>query len=78
MSAYEQLLNYYLRNFVSEKFREAKNVTSIFPYTPDESLRNAASSPYQYQDFDEENPQVDTDSADFFSHLNNKNFGESI
>ena len=76
MSAYEQLLNYYLRNFVSEKFREAKNVTSLFPHTP--TLRNAASSPYQYQDFDKENPQDGTDSADFFSHLNNKNFGESI
>jgi hypothetical protein len=78
MSAYEQLLNYHLKNFVSEKFREAKHVTSLLPYTPDEALRNAPSSPYLYHDFDETKTQDGSVSADFFSHLNSKTFGESI
>ena len=78
MSAYEQLLNYHHRNFVSEKFREAKHVTSLFPYTPDEALRNAPSSSYQYHDSNENHTQVGLDSANFFSHLNSKTFGENI
>ncbi len=78
MSAYEQLLNYHHRNFVSEKFREAKHVTSLFPYTPDEALRNAPSSSYQYHDFNEDQTQEASDSANFFSHLNSKTFGENI
>ena len=78
MSAYEQLLNYFLRNFVSEKYKEAKYVTSLFPHTPDEALRNSIASPYQYRDFEEEKNQDSSDSSNFFEHLNKKAVGDSI
>ncbi len=78
MSAYEQLLNYYLRNFVSEKYKDVKNVASLFPHTPDEVLRNSTSSPYQYRNFEEERVQDNLSSSDFFVHLNKKAMGESV
>jgi uncharacterized membrane protein len=78
ISAYEQRLNYYLRNFISEKYNDAKKITSLFPHTPDESLRNSISSPYQYRDFEEEKNQDSSGLSNFFEHLNKKAVGERI
>jgi len=78
MSAYEQLLNYYLRNFISEKNKDAKKTISLFPHSPDEVLRNSTSSPYQYGEFEDEKNQDNYDAFDFFAQLNKKALGESI
>ena len=78
MSAYEQLLNYYLRNFISEKYKDAKKTISLFPHSPDEVLRNSTSSPYQYGEFEDEKNQDSYDAFDFFAQLNKKAVGESI
>ena len=78
MSAYEKLLSYYLRNVVSEKHREAKRITSLFPHAPHEELRNSASSAYQYRDLDELKTEDSVYTADFFTDLNNKIIGETI
>jgi hypothetical protein len=78
MNLYEQLLNYHQRNFISEKYRDAKNITKFFPLTPDEVLRNSASSPYQYRDFEDSKIDESSDFSELFAQLNKKRIGESL
>lgn len=79
---YENLLNYEHKYFISEKYKEVKEIASLFEHTPDEDLRNSNSSPYKYIENSSLTTENQKRSADdfekFFSHLNDKSIGDRI